>query len=63
MLSLKFQKRIYDAHREHKIVRHGNYEYCIGYNACASIHTWIIRSVAYKDDWHWLQPLDKEMTR
>ncbi len=64
MLSKKFQKRIYDAYKANHeaTIPHGNYLYSIAYNACASIHTWIIRrkrnDVGGDLRWNWLQPLD-----
>lgn len=62
MLSKKFQQRIYDAYKaNHEVaIPHGNYLYSIAYNACASIHTWIIRRKRSGVDlsWHWLRPLD-----
>lgn len=66
MLSKEFQRKIYEAYKaDHdNIVRHGQYEYSIAHNVCANIHTWIIRrftALPYEDNWHWLQPLDKDI--
>lgn len=67
MLSKNFQRKIYAAYKEDEVdgrIRHGQYEYSIAYNATASIHTWIIRrkrTLGYGGEWHWLQPLDKEI--
>ena len=62
MLSIEFQRRIYEDYKpdENVTTRHGGFEYTIAYNACASIHTWIIRRKG-DGEWHWLQPLDKEV--
>ena len=63
MLSQKFQRKIYEAYKvDHNAeVRHGKYGYSIAYNACASIHTWIIRREKPEDGYIFLQPLDKEI--
>lgn len=66
MLSKAFQQKIYDAYKkDHEaVVRHGQYEYSIAYNPCATIHTFIIRrflELPFEDNWHWLQPLDTEI--
>ena len=67
MLSEKFQRKIYETYKaDHdNTVFHGRYEYSIAHNACASIHTWIIRrdrgGFYVNCKWHWLQPLDKKI--
>lgn len=60
MLSVNSQRKIYNNYKNGTTTKIGRYYYTIAYNACASIHTFIIRSDdGYK--WHWLQPLDKEV--
>lgn len=67
MLSKEFQRKIYEAYKadHNSMIKHGKYCYGIAYNACASIHTWIIRRKTggfyVNCDWHWLQPLDKDI--
>ena len=64
-MKLEFQRKIYDSYKANheNTVQHGKYEYSIAYNACASIHTWIIRRkrTAKGCGWHWLQPLNMEV--
>ena len=63
MLSKKFQRKIYNAYKEdhNAEVKHGRYIYAIGYNSCASIHTWVIRKGIFDNGFHWLQPLDTDI--
>lgn len=66
MLSKMFQRKVFDIYKaDHDdTYHHGNYEYSIAYNACCTIHTWIIRrkrTLGYGGEWHWFQPLDKEI--
>lgn len=64
-MKLEFQRKIYDTYKQNHeyTVQHGKYEYSIAHNACASIHTWIIRRkrTAKGGEWHWLQPLSEEI--
>ena len=62
MLSKKFQRKIYETYKANHdaTTKHGKYEYSIAYNACASIHTWIIRRKV-NCDWHWSVPLDEDI--
>ena len=59
-MTVKFQRRIYDAARIGRNIIHGKYEYTIDYHHMAVTHTWIIRRLANCPwhDWEWLQPLD-----
>ena len=59
-MKTEMQRKISSAHKAGKTVRHGPYEYCIAYNACCAIHTWIIRRKT-GGEWHWLMPLDKDV--
>lgn len=63
MLSLQFQQHVFDSYRKNNEnpvpVQHGQYEYSIAYNACATIHTWIIRRKRDPyEKWHWYMPLN-----
>ena len=60
MLSVDFQRKVYEAYKQGKTIRHREYEYTIAYNACATIHTWIIRRKC-GGEYHWLQPLESEV--
>lgn len=62
MLSNKFQRKVYETYRANNdaTVKHGGYEYTIAYNACCSIHTWIIRRKG-NEPWHWCEPLDLDI--
>ena len=67
MLSKEFQQKIYDVYKgnHNKMVAHGQYCYSIAHNACASIHTWVIRRKRgrfYENcGWMWVQPLDSSI--
>ena len=61
MLSLQFQQHIFDSYKKNNenTVQHGRYEYSIAYNACANIHTWVVRRKRNpREKWHWYMPLD-----
>lgn len=63
MLSIEFQRRIYNAYKANRenTVQHGQYEYAIATNSCCTIHTWIVRRKRIKEpggEWHWFMPLD-----
>lgn len=60
------QRRIYQIYKVNNddTYRHGQYEYAIAYNTCASIHTWIIRrkrTIGYAGEYHWYMPLDTDI--
>jgi len=61
MLSKEFQKRVLDAHKEGKTVKHRCYEYGIQYNPVSDIHTWIIRKKGNSADWIFIQPVSREV--
>ena len=62
MLSLTFQRRVYNAHKKGKTYPSGNYEYSIEYNPLAATHTWIIRRRhLIRENWKFFQPLDESI--
>lgn len=62
-MSLDFQRKVYETYKaDHDAtVKHGKYEYSIAYNACCTIHTWIIRRKTKDNVWHWHMPLDESI--
>ena len=61
MLSKKFQRKVFEAHKEGRSHIKGNYEYAIQYHPCAVIHTWIVRRYKKEVKWQFLQPLNEEI--
>lgn len=61
MLTVSFQRKIYDAYNKGRTLTNGNYEYCIRYNPMAATHTWIVRRFFADKEWVWVQPLDESI--
>ena len=61
MLSINFQKRVFKAHAEQRPVKRGKYNYLIGYNPAAAVHTWIVRHDRETNNFEWMQPLDESI--
>lgn len=61
-LSIDFQRKIYETYKANHdaTVKNGWYEYTIAYNACCTIHTWIIWRRQNRE-WHWCIPLDESI--
>lgn len=65
-MTKEFMKKVYETYKADPdgYYAHGNYHYSIAYNACASIHTWIIRRKGnrmWHSDWEWYCPLPTDI--
>lgn len=61
MLSINFQKRVFEAHKKQESIKRGKYSYLIGYNPAAAVHTWICRHNMETKIIEWMQPLDESI--